>query len=272
MIDLLVDSHTHSIYSFDGYAPVREMCLAAERAGVSRLVVTDHYDIDGVRDGFYADYDMEAARRDIDAAREEFGGRVALFRGIELGQGALRPQDVQRFLARGRFDFVIASCHNLGGVPDFSFLNYTEMPQTLIDDLYRRMLAELCLHAAIPGVDTVAHLTYPLRYMARCGRNVDLPSFTEEFRTLFSVMREHGCALELNMKAIWLGAESPETEMFLLRLFRACGGEEVTIGSDAHRPEEIGRGIADGCAMLREAGFADVLFPAEGGGRTHIRL
>ena len=247
------------------------MCLAAERAGVKLLALTDHYDVDGILDGFYPDYDLEAARRACDAAREEFRGRLALFCGIELGQPALRPAEAARFLARGKFDFVIASCHNLDGVPDFSFLDYSGMPQPLIDSLYRRMLADLCRHAAFPGVDTVAHLTYPLRYMTRCGRSVALPAFTEELRTLFSVMREHGCALELNMKAIRLGEERPETELFLLRLYRSCGGEEVTVGSDAHRPEEIGCGIADGCAMLAQAGFRDVAVPSENG-KTHIRL
>lgn len=267
----LYDCHTHSAYSFDGQASVREMCAAAERAGVSALAITDHYDIDGILDGFYPDYDMEAAAREIAAVREEFAGRVALYRGIELGQPALRQREAADFLARGAFDFVIASCHNLSGVPDFAFLDYTEMPQPLMDSLYRRMLKELCRHAAIPGVHTVAHLSYPLRYMTRCGRTLDIARFTDDLRRLFCVMTENGVALELNTKGVWSGGVSPETERFILRLYRACGGENVTVGSDAHRPGEIGRGIADGCALLRDAGFDTVVVPTPQG-PAHCRI
>ena len=40
-----------------------------------------------------------------------------------------------------------------------------------------------------------------------------------------------------------------------LRLYRECGGEIVTIGSDAHYPRHVGVGVAQGQALLREAGF-----------------
>ncbi|MBQ4042567.1 MAG: PHP domain-containing protein [Clostridia bacterium] len=57
---LLYDTHTHSVYSFDGHHTPSEMCAEAEKAGVAAFVITDHCDIDGVLDGFYPDYDEEA--------------------------------------------------------------------------------------------------------------------------------------------------------------------------------------------------------------------
>ena len=41
----------------------------------------------------------------------------------------------------------------------------------------------------------------------------------------------------------------------LIRRFRECGGELVTVGSDAHAPEDVGAGIDDGLELARTAGF-----------------
>lgn len=268
---MITDSHSHSIFSFDGHDSPRSMCEAAVSAGVSSFVITDHYDIDGVLDRLYPDYDELGARRDIDAAQAEFAGRVQVCRGIELGQPGLRPEEAKAFLRRNSFDFVICSCHNLAGVPDFYFMDFREMTEALMLSLYRRMLEELCLHAAVGGMHTVAHLSYPLRYMAKGGRKIDIEVFEEHFRRLFYIMRENGMAAELNTKALRLGLIPAETERYILRLWRDCGGRNVTIGSDAHRAGEIGLGIADGYALLRECGFESVLFPSAAG-MTYVNI
>ena len=268
---MLCDSHTHSRYSFDGHSTAREMCLAALDAGVGTLVITDHYDIDGIMDGFYPAYDAAGAAAEIAAAKEEFASRLSLYRGIEIGQPALRPEAARAFLADNRFDFVIGSCHNLAGMPDFFFLNYTHMPQPLMEDLYRRMLGELCQHAAFPGIHSVAHLTYPLRYMHACGRMLDVQMFEAEFRRLFHVMTESGVALEMNVKGMARGDISPETERYIFRLYKDCGGTEVTVGSDAHTAAEIGGSVAAGMELLREIGFCSVRLPGEHG-ITHIKI
>lgn len=262
---MLFDSHTHSVYSFDGHDSVTAMCEAACRRGVDGFAVTDHYDIDGILAGFYPDYDACAAARDIELARETFGARIGIYRGVELGQPTLCAAEAEKFLARNRFDFVIASCHNLENVPDFYFMDFTSMPEALMWDLYRRMLRDLMRYAAFPGVHTVAHVTYPLRYMARAGRNIRVEMFETEFRKLFSVMKECGVALELNMKGIRAKEISPETERYIFRLYRDCGGELVTVGSDAHVAADIGGWIREGYAILYDVGFRSVRVPAFNG-------
>ena len=258
---MLCDSHTHSIYSFDGHNSPAELCAAAEKADVRVFVITDHYDIDGVLDGFYPDYDAAAARRWIGEAQKEFEGRVRVYRGIELGQAGNRPEAARAFLAENQFDFVICSCHNLKGVPDFSFFDCTMMSQPLMESLYHRMLDELCLHAAIPGQDTVAHLSYPLRYMAKSGKTVDITRFEADFRRLFHILRENGMAVEVNTKALRLQLIPEETEMYILRLWRDCGGRNVTVGSDSHRAAEMGIGLKLGVDLLMRAGFDSVRMP-----------
>ena len=41
----------------------------------------------------------------------------------------------------------------------------------------------------------------------------------------------------------------------ILRLYRRLGGEIITLGSDAHRPEDVAASSASGQELLRECGF-----------------
>lgn len=262
---LLTDSHTHSIYSFDGQNTPTEMCAAAMENGVSALAVTDHVDIDCILDGLYPPYDADGARRVVETAAEAYAGRVEIIRGVELGQPSLRPSEARAFLDENRFDFVIGSCHNLAGVPDFYFMRFEGMPDAQMHSLFRRSLAQLTETASFDGIHTIAHALYPLRYMARSGRTLDLDLFENDFCALFDAMLASGAALELNMKAIRTGEEPWAWEDHLLKLWYDCGGRRVTCGTDAHKASDIGIMIAEGYAHLRAAGFDKILIPAAGG-------
>ena len=41
----------------------------------------------------------------------------------------------------------------------------------------------------------------------------------------------------------------------ILELYKSCGGEIVTVGSDAHTPADVGKGIPAACALLSACGF-----------------
>jgi len=269
---ILADSHTHSLYSFDGHPTPCEMCEAAVKTGVSAFAVTDHYDVDYILAGLYPDYDVQGARHAIEKAAEAYAGRVEIIRGIELGQPDLCPAEAAAFLRENAFDFVIGSCHNLPGVPDFYFIRFDDMPENQIKYLFRQSLLQLQKTARFPGVHTIAHPIYPLRYILRGGRTLDLCEFESDFRTLFGIMRETGTALELNMKALRTGGEPFEAEEYVFRLWYDTGGRRVTCGSDAHRAEEIGVMIPEAYARLSAIGFTEVLIPAQGGPRAVVLL
>ena len=258
----ICDTHTHSRYSFDGEESVDALCRAACAAGLSALVITDHYDIDCIDLGFYPDLDTAGVRRDIERAKADYAGRLAVFRGVELGQAYLRPAAARKFLDEGQYDFVIGSCHNLAGFPDFSHINFSDMNDTEKLYFYRRMIAEVRGVLDFPEVRTVAHLTYPLRYMQRTSGSIPpLDALREEFTDLFRAIIGKGVAVELNTAGFWKGIIEPKTEKWVLSLYRACGGELVTIGSDAHASKNIGRMFKEGYDLLREVGFKYVVTP-----------
>ncbi len=260
---VLFDTHSHTRFSFDGFASFSEMCEAGVAAGLSSLCFTDHLDVDCIAAGWYPSYDGDAARREYEAAAALYAGKFHPIFGIELGQPTLCPEAANAFLRNYRPGYVIGSCHNLPGVPDFAFLDYTRMPESMLSDLFRRSLRQLTDTAVFPGVHTIAHTIYPLRYMRTRGRTLILPEFEEDFRRLFHVMKENGLALELNGKGLRTGITWDE-EAYVFRLWRDCGGRRVIYGTDAHRLEEVGSGVAEALDHLRQWGFDTVSMPQDG--------
>ena len=152
---------------------------------------------------------------------KRYAGNLDIVCGIELRQPHLRSESAKRFLEHEISGFVIASVHNIRLTPDFIFISYSAAPDELIESFYRRYVVELAQAAAFPGADALAHITYPLRYIHRDGRDLDLSHFYGEYRKLFHVMTESGVALELNTSGLRKGDGTSPTEE-LLALYRDC--------------------------------------------------
>lgn len=250
------DLHTHSRYSFDGdKTPAGEidaMAKAAISAGLRGIAVTDHCDIDGVLDGYYPKYDKEEIRRDVFAAKEKYAGKLGILYGIELGQPHAKPEEARRLLDECRFEYVLGSLHNLRGVPDFSFFHYGKMEPEVIDHFIGRAVDELCEIARFPGITTMAHITYPARYMRQDGVKYDFLKFEKKWRELFHIMIENGLNLEINTSGLRKpndGKTMPESD--LIALYKDQGGKRFTLGSDAHTSGDIGKGLAEGLEKIK---------------------
>ncbi len=251
----LADYHTHSNFSFDGKDDLAALCQAALSRGLLELCVTDHFDS-------VSGFDPAPRQAALCEARERFAGRLRLLFGVELGEYTQIPDRADALLASSAFDFVLGSYHNLAGEEDFYCLDYPDI-QTCRGylDRYFDEVRVLCERAPFHAL---GHLTYPLRYMTgRGGHAIDPMDWEGPVRAIFRRLVEAGRGLELNVSGLRTGGIlMPDAP--LLRFYRACGGELVTVGSDAHRAADIGAGIAEGYAVLRDCGFAYVTTFCEG--------
>ena len=253
------DVHTHSDASPDGHDAPAALAAAAIDCGLNALCVTDHCECNGFFPGDhmpdYRYYNDTRYDEGMAEAAEAVKGRLTLLRGVEIAQGHERPEIYREILASHRFDFVLASLHNLRGLPDFYYID-DYRSEACCNELLARYVSELFETARLPGYDSFAHIGYPVRYMRyKYGFNVSMDPFTDALEPLLRYLAENGKALELNVS----GLRNPERITFpslsVLKLFRAVGGEMVTVGTDAHRSRDIGSHIDDGYELLRQAGF-----------------
>ncbi len=250
---MLINDHFHSRCSFDGEYPLTDMCHAAEAAGIRHLCLTDHCDLldgQGQSDDSFC---WDPVNRELEAARRAFPG-LDIRKGVELGQAVLRPEAAAKVLSEPDIDFVLGSLHNDPDSVDYYYMRFTDEAQCLA--LLRTYFESLLALARTDFFDSLAHLTYPVRYMyGRDGVNVDLHPLEDLIREILKVLVQRGKALELNTSGYRTNRGRPLPPEEILRLYRSLGGELVTIGTDAHEPKHMADGLKQGMALLRRCGF-----------------
>ena len=263
----LADMHTHTDSSPDSKAPIVSMCEAALRLGLPALAVTDHVEMTSfLADGY--DKSSERSYRQTLEMRERYAGRLEILTGVELGEPMFDRERSARLLRGHPYDFVLGSLHNLEDGVDYFHYDYASADIGAVLDIYFRAELEL---VEMGGFQSLAHLTYPMRYMPEYKRPADTRRWQDVIDTLFRRMAEQGIALEINTYGLRQAIGQTSPDLPLIRRFRELGGENITIGSDAHRPEDVGAGLETAAALALEAGFRDICQFREGK-PVHIRI
>ena len=263
---VLCDLHTHTHFSFDGApsATPDALCRRALEAGLSHLAITDHCDVNGEAEGIYDLYPADQAWEAMVAAKKKYKGKLDLILGIELGNAHQYPDYAKQALAKHPYEFVIGSLHNLRDVPDFCMLKYDMMTDAHIARLFDRMLDETLEMLSFDGIHTLGHMTYIHRYITLAGKPFDFKPYGDKIQEIYRQMIHKGIALELNVSTLWKGLGVSMPTMELLKWYKDAGGALITVVSDAHSPENVGKAIRKGYALLATVGFTHVTLPRSG--------
>lgn len=251
------DLHTHCTLSFDGKSSAEDMVKRAAELGIKHYALTDHIDLGEFPD---KDFDLEAtvtgAREQIPALQKKYAGSVQLLYGVELGQAVHDKELADKLLAENDYDFVIGSTHFIRGHEDFYFLDYTD---TDVPELMRLYFEELLETAEWGRFDVMGHITYPLRYITGDhGIDVDLSGFAGIIDEILRALIKNGKGIEINTSGLRqkFGRMFPEAD--IVKRYHELGGRILTIGSDAHCTDDLGKGIPDGIAAAKDCGFTEI--------------
>ena len=262
----LCDMHTHSKFSFDGDPCLSPdaFCRAAIQKGITDIALTDHFEanyettLDELPRTVI--YDHEAACAEILEAKEKYKDKLNLIFGIEIGQANQATDKARELLAAHDYEFVIGSIHNLRGMRDFYYMNFDDVSDAQISQWINGYFDELCEVVDVqPKIDTVAHITYIIRYLAFAGRSYDLTPHYENIAKLYNKIIARDIALEVNTSTIWKGLGFSLPDEKLLGLYRECGGRLITVGSDSHTAKNLADCVPQAFSMLKSCGFDSVL-------------
>lgn len=256
---LYSDLHTHTRFSFDSQADVFDMCEKACAMGLHTIAFTEHWDCldpkytlpfeDSKK--YYNDHSAIAGQVVMDA-RERYNGRIRVLYAIELGQPNVTAEDSRTFLAAHDFDFVLGSIHNAPTGEDYYYVDYASGNTDDILDNYYRAHFDLLKFG---DFDSIGHLDYPIRVMKDYIASADQTKFRDVIAEIVRTAADQGIALEINTNGLrnWFDRLSPQP--WVLDLYRSFGGEIVTIGSDAHKPEHVGFGIKEAYDLAASCGL-----------------
>lgn len=263
----LIDCHTHTQFSVDSEADINEMILRACELGLAAYAITDHCECNcwypeehynGSVDSTDFNYgsDFENSVSAVTKLKEQYAGKINLICGTEMGQASHDFEIAEKIVSDERLDFVIGSMHQLPGEKDFAFINYREYSTDGIYELLERYFKEIYKLCKWGKFDVLGHLTYTLRYIKGCfGIDADISRFDEIIAESFRELIRNGCGIEINTSGLRQAYGETFPSIKYVKLYRELGGEILSVGSDAHTVEDLGKGVANGAEIAKAAGF-----------------
>ena len=84
----------------------------------------------------------------------------------------------------------------------------------------------------------------------------DLTRYMDLTDEIFKILIKNKKALEIKVSGLLRELKSTLPDETLVRRFRELGGEYITIGTDAHCADMVGKGIEQGIEVAKSAGFS----------------
>jgi histidinol-phosphatase (PHP family) len=244
------DYHLHSSFSADSRATMEEMCRTALALGVPEIGFAEHYDLhpdENPRDWLR----LEPWLAELERCRAEFAGQLKIRAGIEIGEPHLFQAEAQAMLASAPFDYVIGSLHWVGRSSVFDVAFFLRPAE----EAFRLYFEELERMTSAGGFDVLGHLDVLVRTAFDVYGEYDPRPYETLIRPVLRNCIDRGIALDINTSAMRRNAHVLLPGPDILRWYAEMGGERVTLGSDAHRSEQVAFHLDAALDAMQAAGL-----------------
>lgn len=250
------DCHVHTKISHDGISSIDEYLKIAKEKGIDEITFTEHYDIyDGLKTNLKT-LDVNYYQNEYLAHKDDF--KVKTNFGIEIGLQPDTTEQIKNIVKQYPFDFIIGSSHitcKKDMAMDRSFFEgYTRKEAYL--RYFKEVLENIKLYDN--EFDIYGHIDYVVRYGNYAEKKIDYEEFKEILDEILINLIRKDKGIEINTSGIRYGLGSPHPNIDIVKRYKELGGKIITVGSDAHKTDDLGKDFDIAYNMLREAGFKEI--------------
>lgn len=258
MKKIKADCHIHTKISPDSKEPLIEICKSAYEKGLTSIVVTNHFEYytgkqNGSK-GWGIEY-IENSLQEINECKKEFKDNLEILFGVEFGQAHYWPEEVKKLLKTYSFDYIIGSIHKIEDVD----LKYGDYAKENIEKQNKLYLDLLYAMASRGEYDCLGHFDLVKRYAANHNEKIDLmKNYERDIENILKIVIERGKGIEVNTSGLRQASKELMPSIGIIELYKKLGGKIITIGSDAHKKEDVGSEIDSITALLKQLGFNEL--------------
>lgn len=238
---ITADYHVHSAFSSDGKATMEQMIEQAIKLGLKKLCFTDHMDYDYPQVGVYNfTFEVQDYLKKIVEMKERYQGQIELLTGVELGLQPHLKDRLTSLVNSYPFDFIIGSSHVVDHIDPFYPEYWINKTREEGIRAYFQSIIDNC--NTFDGFNVYGHLDYIIRYVPGQAEEKTTYSYNEYADVLDGALKaiiHLGKGIEVNTAGYKYGLGYPHPKPEVLSRYKELGGELITIGSDAHRPEHL---------------------------------
>lgn len=236
---MIFDTHMHTRFSTDSRMTLEEAVGQSRQLGLG-IVLTEHMDL--------AYPEPAAFTFDVDAYFQSYGPyrSDSLLLGIEIGMRTDCLDGNREIIERYPFDYCIGSIHVVDNMDIYQEGFYLSRSKQEVYHQYFSSMAD-CL-ACHDFVDSLGHIDYIARYARYADPEIYCHELQDDIDQVLKLVAAKGKAMEINTRRLQ-SQEFVDALLPVYQRFYQLGGRYVTIGSDAHKAADIGRGLATAQAI-----------------------
>jgi len=255
---MLVDYHLHTYFSGHARGELEEYVKVAKEKGLAEIGFADHLPL----------YFLPENKRERELAMtsEELSfyfqkvkqiqnsyPELPIKLGLEADFIPDKEKELEDILSQWELDYVLGSVHFIGdwGFDQSRYLS--EFRKREINKVYQQYF-HLIQEASLSGeFDILSHLDLIKKFDFRPTEDI-----TDLLRETVATIRKADVCVEINTS----GLRKPVQEIYPERqLLSLCYeyGVPITLGSDAHQPEEVGKDFDQALCLAQEVGYRELV-------------
>ncbi|ABO49204.1 histidinol-phosphate phosphatase [Desulforamulus reducens MI-1] len=254
---MIVDYHIHTARCGHAVGTVIEYVAEAKKNKLAEIGFSEHLPLYWIPqekrepDFAMSDEELPIYISEVIQAKKDHPD-LSIKLGIEADYIPGYEQELKKILASMPLDYVLGSVHFLG---DWAFDDPDKIDQYQrhdINELYQRYFLQVQQAAASGLFDIISHPDLIKKFGFK-----PTTSNTELYRKTIQVIKANDLCVDVNAA----GWRYPCAELYPSPEFlKLCYnyGVPVTLGSDAHKPEQVGEGLERAVAILKEIGYRQV--------------
>lgn len=260
----LIDYHLHTAVTVDAQMTEEEGCQRAVALGLREIAFTNHVMLR------YPDYAMSEKElvdhwAQIQACQQRYA-ELTIRVGMEVDYYAGQDDEIAAMIQRyedligRRYDFILGAIHHLNGV----FFGPSRNAPALFSSqeagaIYRDFFVLMAKAVQSGHFNVMAHPDLIKKYTGALHPPVPFDRYRAPVENFIGNLLECGVGIEVNPSGLKRSVGEIYPSDSLLSLYvseaRARGIEPViTLGSDAHRGEDVGARLPEGVKALQRAG------------------
>lgn len=247
LIDPHFDGHMHTRYCHHATGAMEEYVLSAINKGLKHIVFLEHMEATGVNyfeTTWLTEQDFDDYFEEGKKLQEEYGNQLTIGLGVEVGYSTTQYQQLLDRLGKRRWDQVGISYHFMpvSHQPfDLNLVSRQERNIQAIRETGCEGVLDRYFHTLIQAVwglpgTVLCHLDAALRFQPELQLTT---GHWQQIEELLDAVKARDMALEINTSGFAI-RDTPFPAPAIIQMARARGIHLVA-GSDAHRPEDVGR-------------------------------
>lgn len=233
------DNHVHTKISHDGISSMEEYILCAEDKNVDEITFTEHFDI---YDGIITDLktlDVENYYTEYKKIKDNYDFNFNF--GLEIGLQPDIKDKICSIIKNYPFDFVIGSSHitcKKDMSVDKSFFEGLTRKEAYLN-YFKEVLENIKIYNS--EFDVYGHIDYVVRYGNYIDKYIEYSEFKEILDEILIKLIQKDKGIEINTSGIRYGLNMPHPNIEIIRRYKELGGKIITLGSDAHKVNDLAK-------------------------------